>query len=88
MVIARPETVWLTRSVIVANACSRAAADPAAIPANNASDRTSQPGPSTREAVHDAQTAPISIMPSTPRFSTPERSVSTPPSAENSNGVP
>src|SRR5215210_3494170 len=81
IVSARPDTVWLTRIVIVAKPCSSAPSAPANIPAASDIVNTHQPGPPTSWAVYAAVTAPSSIIPSTPRLKTPERSAKTSPSA-------
>ena len=50
--------------------------------------KLSQPGPPTVCTAQKPLTAPTSIMPSTPRLSTPERSASSSPSEAKSKGVP
>ena len=63
-------------------------AAPAAAAAARAITRTAQPGPGSICDAKNAVTAPISIMPSTPRFNTPDRSASSSPSPASTSGVP
>src|SRR5688572_20505327 len=58
IVNASPETVWLTRIVIVAKPCSSAPSPPAAIAANRATLSTHQPGPPISWAAYEPATAP------------------------------
>ena len=88
IVSARPETIWLARSVIVRKAwiSETASAENAAISTARKSAHAADPG-----ACCEAQkpiTAPISIIPSTPRLRTPDRSASSSPSAAKRIGVP
>ena len=73
---ARPTATWLALKLMASTPNRKASTAPASIPA---------PTPSHRLPVSvDAKkpdTAPHSIMPSTPRLSTPERSVTSSPSA-------
>src|SRR6266404_3907217 len=82
MVSARPAATWLTASPSVNNANTAESAAPAAIPHS---------APIKVELVSQApakpQAAPMIIMPSTPRLSTPERSTTSSPAAASSSGV-
>ena len=53
-----------------------------------AATRTARPGPPSVCDTKNAVTAPISIIPSTPRFRTPERSASSSPRPASTSGVP
>ncbi len=83
IVSASPETIWFARSVTTRNAWIAAIAAPAIAATRIAS--VSEP---VRCTAQKPITAPTSIIPSTPRLSTPERSVSSSPSAAKSSGVP
>ena len=80
--IAVPETIWSARRLTAKTACSRPITPPAASPMRM---------PPTQLEVTSApqapKNAPVSIMPSRPMFTTPERSDVTPPSAANVSGV-
>src|SRR3954465_4316735 len=82
MVSARPVATWLTASPSVISAKISDIATPATMPHN---------APIMIEPVSQAppkpQAAPTIIMPSTPRLSTPERSVTSSPVAAISSGV-
>ena len=81
IVSARPETIWLARSVITRNAWISAISAPATAATPIAAARLAPVLACTRCTVQKPMTAPISIIPSTPRLSTPERSASSSPSA-------
>jgi hypothetical protein len=82
MLIAKPPTIWSARRVTEKIACTSASTPPAAMPMRS---------PGSHEPVMSApkiaKYAPISIMPSMPMFTTPERSHTIPPRAPNSSGV-
>ena len=61
---------------------------PANAPVSTASSSTSEVGPGARCIPQNPIVAPTSIIPSTPRLSTPARSASSSPSAANRIGVP
>ena len=82
-VSARPDTTWSARRWIVTIAWTRLISPPASI----AVARPSQALP-VETAVEKPATAPISIIPSTPRFRTPDRSAKISPTAANSSTVP
>src|SRR3712207_5796201 len=82
MVSARPQATWLARSVRVSRPKSAAIASPASA----ATSRPSSGLPVEAVAMKPAA-APTSIMPSTPRFSTPERSATSSPKPASSRGV-
>ena len=89
IVSARPETIWLARSVIDEereDQRDRRAPTNAAV--STASEQRDAAGPGARCIAQNPITAPTSIIPSTPRLSTPERSASSSPSAANRIGVP
>ena len=77
-----PETIWSARRLIANTAWMSARAPPAAIPITS---------PPTQEDVTSApqapKNAPVSIIPSSPMLTTPERSETTPPSAAKVSGV-
>ena len=80
--IAVPETIWSARRLTAKTACSRPISAPAARPMKmppSQLDVTSAP--------QAPKNAPISIIPSSPMFTTPERSDVTPPSAAKVSGV-
>ena len=80
---ARPVATWFAISVsAIAPKISDVPA-PAAMPAAMPSH-----GEPLFDATMNATTAPTSIIPSTPRFSTPDFSVTSSPSAANTRGVP
>jgi hypothetical protein len=65
------------------------AISPPASPATTiATTRTIHPGPPRLCETKKALTAPMSIIPSTPRLSTPERSASSSPRPARTSGVP
>src|SRR5580692_7772156 len=82
IVSARPVATWLTARPSVMTAKISDSSVPAAIP---------QMAPKMVEPVSQAppnpQAAPTIIMPSTPRLSTPERSVTNSPVAASNSGV-
>ena len=80
--IAKPEMTWSARKWIDQIAWSSAAAPPERIPTS--SPRTHE---SSLSAAMTAKKAPISIIPSRPMFTTPERSEIMPPSAPKMSGV-
>src|SRR3954469_25090870 len=82
-VSASPDTTWSARRGIVTTAVSSEMRPPAAI----ARIRASQ-GLPVETAVEKPATAPMSIIPSTPRFRTPARSAKISPIAANRNTVP
>ncbi len=88
IVTARPETIWFTRMVIDNTAWMRAIAAPATMEARTASSSTSAVAPCVFCETKNAVTAPMSIIPSTPRLSTPERSASSSPRPARTSGVP
>ena len=88
IVMARPETIWFTRIVIVKNAWISAIAPPATMEAKTARIKTSPADQCNFCETQKAVTAPMSIIPSTPRFSTPERSASSSPRPARTSGVP
>ena len=88
VVTARPETIWFARSVMTRNAWISAIAAPASAATRTAAVSTTAESPCTRWTAQKPITAPTSIIPSTPRLSTPERSASSSPSAANRSGVP
>ena len=81
IVSASPDTIWLARSVITRNAWIAAIAAPARQPPTTAASSTIAVVAWTRWTAQKPITAPTSIIPSTPRLSTPDRSVSSSPSA-------
>ena len=81
IVSASPDTIWLARSVTVRNAWIAAIAAPAAPAATTAASRTTAFAPSKRCVAQKPTAAPNSIIPSTPRLSTPDRSASSSPRA-------
>ncbi len=85
---ASPETIWLARNVIVTKAWIDAISAPASaatmIPAASAIAVVGWKRCTDQKPI----TAPTSIIPSTPRFSTPERSASSSPSEAKRSGVP
>ncbi len=82
MVRANPAAYWLTASPSASNA-NRLAANIAASIATMAATKAECPPSATPKAV----AAPISIMPSMPRFMTPERSTRSSPMAAKISGV-
>ena len=78
-----PLTIWSARRLIETNAWIRAARPPAA----TAAARMPSGHESSLSAARIAKNAPISIIPSSPMFTTPERSLNMPPSAANVSGV-
>src|SRR5215831_6160999 len=82
IVSASPVATWLACSEIVSTPKASAASEPASTPASTASPR---PPPCATAA--NAATAPTSIIPSTPRLRTPERSVTSSPSAASISGI-
>jgi hypothetical protein len=88
IVSARPATIWLARRVMTRNAWISASAAPATAAIRIAIASATGAGPPMFCTDQKPITAPPSIMPSTPRFSTPERSASSSPSAEKRSGVP
>ena len=83
MVRASPLTTWSALKLIVINACSKAIRPPAIIPTAIPANRL----PVWNQAANPPN-APINIMPSSPRFMTPERSEKISPKVANSKGVP
>ncbi len=81
--IAVPPTIWSARSVIEKKACSR--------PEDAARDAIPIARPVTQlpvtSAPQIAKNAPVSIIPSSPMFTTPERSENSPPRDAKSSGV-
>src|SRR5690349_16102725 len=69
IVSASPETIWFARSVTTRKAWINASAAPA-----RAATTTASPRDPVRWTPQNPITAPTSIIPSTPRFRTPERS--------------
>jgi hypothetical protein len=88
IVSARPDTIWFARSVTTRNAWISAIAAPANAATAIASTSTSEPAPRRLWTAQNPVTAPTSIIPSTPRLSTPERSARSSPSAAKRRGVP
>ena len=82
-VSARPDTTWSARRWIVMTPWSMLSSPPASIAATTPSH-----GLPVDSATENAATAPISIIPSTPRLSTPDRSAKISPIAANSRIVP
>ena len=80
--IAVPETIWSARRLTAKTACRRPMAPPAAMPM-----RIPPIQLEVTSAPQAPKKAPISIIPSRPMFTTPERSDVTPPSAANVSGV-
>ena len=80
---ASPDATWFACSVSVTTANTSASAAPAIMPASTPSH-----GDLVVAATMNATTAPTSIIPSTPRFSTPDFSVTSSPSAAYTSGVP
>ena len=80
--IAVPPTIWSARSVIEKNACSSPNSPPAHMPMSSPSVQV----PVTSEP-QTAKNAPLSIIPSSPMFTTPERSENRPPSDAKTSGV-
>jgi hypothetical protein len=68
-----PETMWSTRNVTVASACTNEKAAPAVIPISNPAI-----GPHSRDA-HAPITVPTISIPSSPMLTIPERSLNSPP---------
>jgi hypothetical protein len=81
MVSARPETIWLARSVITRNAWIDDSAAPTRPATTTAAASAIPLFAWTCCTVQKPMTAPTSIIPSTPRLSTPDRSASSSPSA-------
>lgn len=86
--MARPATVWLVRNVMQRNACRSDVSAPAAMPMRIERSTVNQAEPPMCCDAQAPVTAPMSMVPSTPRFSTPLRSVNTPPKAAKKSGVP
>src|SRR5207237_7878856 len=82
MVNARPVATWLTASTSVIIAKIRDIDVPAMTP--HSAPRRTEP---VSQAPPKPQAAPTIIMPSTPRLSTPERSLTSSPVAAMSSGV-
>jgi hypothetical protein len=82
MVSARPVATWLTASPSVISAKISDSSVPAIMP--HSAPTTIEPD---IQAPPKPQAAPTIIMPSTPRFSTPARSVTSSPVAASSSGV-
>ncbi len=80
---AKPETIWLARMVTLRKACTNASSAAAPIPPNIPAVTLE-----VAWATRNADTAPINIIPSTPRLTTPTRSVSSSPSPASTSGVP
>jgi hypothetical protein len=76
IVNASPETIWFARSVMTRNAWMSAIAPPAI-----AATRIASSNEPVRCTAQNPITAPTSIIPSTPRLRTPERSASSSPRA-------
>ena len=70
--IASPETIWLARNVITRNAWISAIAAPASAATPTAAASESPAPKWKRCTAQKPMTAPISIIPSTPRLSTPD----------------
>jgi hypothetical protein len=81
IVSARPDTIWLARNVITRNAWIAASAAPASAATPIAPSNATLVVAWKRWTAQKPITAPTSIIPSTPRFSTPDRSASNSPSA-------
>src|SRR5690554_6822942 len=81
-VSARPVATWLVTSVSVRKPNSSENSAPTTMAA-----RTSSHGDPVVSATPKPVTAPMIIMPSTPRLSTPERSTTSSPTAARSSGV-
>ena len=79
---ATPPTIWSARRWIAKKAWTSASAPPEAI-----AIRTPQTQLPVLSAPQMPQKAPISIIPSRPMFTTPERSENIPPSAPKVRGV-
>lgn len=86
--MARPDTIWPTRKVMVSTAWSKAVSPAATMAASSARTMDAVPRLWLWMAAHVAATAPMSIIPSTPRLSTPARSVTISPRAASRSGVP
>src|SRR4029434_4601552 len=82
MVSARPVATWLTASPNVISAKISDISTPATMP--HSAPMMTEP---ESQAAPKPQAAPTIIMPSTPRLSTPERSVTSSPVAASSSGV-
>src|SRR5579875_2034853 len=82
MVSASPVATWLAAKPRVMRANAAASATPAPIPATAPTSELPE-----RMAAAKPQEAPMIIMPSTPRLSTPERSTTSSPTAASSSGV-
>ena len=82
MVSARPVATWFEVSESVRTPKTSAISAPATAPVRMPS--TALP---VVTVIANAVTAPASIMPSTPRLSTPERSATSSPRAANKSGV-
>ena len=80
--IAVPPTIWSARKVIEKKACSRPKTPPERIPIARPVIQL----PVT-SAPQIAKNAPVSIMPSSPMFTTPERSENSPPRDAKRSGV-
>ena len=80
--IAKPLTIWSERSVTENTAWMSPSSPPKSMAMNS---------PTTQEPLQTApqmpKNAPASIIPSSPMFTTPARSESTPPMAANASGV-
>ena len=82
-VSARPETTWSARNGMVITPWTRLSRPPASI-----ATRTPSHGLPVATPVAKPATAPISIIPSTPRLRTPDRSAKISPIAAKSRMVP
>ena len=82
--IAVPETIWSARRRDREDRVDERRAAP---PASSADERGRRPTSRVTSAPQAPKKAPISIMPSSPMLTTPERSDVTPPSAANVSGV-
>ena len=80
--IAVPLTIWSARRLIETKAWISAVNPPA-----TAAARIPSGHESSLSAARIAKNAPMSIIPSRPMFTTPERSLNMPPTAANVSGV-
>ena len=80
--MAVPPTIWSERREMEKNACRSAIRAPASTPIASPSGHA----PVTSEP-QTAKNAPVSIIPSRPMFTTPERSENSPPIEAKTSGV-
>ena len=86
--MATPETVWSARKVIDATACKIENIADTTIATSNASQGVQAPNVSAKVRLNKIpMKAPITMSPSNPMLTTPERSENTPPIAVKIRGA-